>query len=64
MEKVAKDIKLNIAKDLTNAYVSSYNKDNDQKLSVDEVCEAFKKIYKSVEEVCPDSGERKIGLGL
>lgn len=64
MEKVAKDIKLSIAKDLTNAYVSSYNKDNDQKLSVDDVCQAFKKLYKTVDETCPDAGDRKIGLGL
>lgn len=64
MEKVAKDIKLNVAKDIVNAYVSSYNKENDNKLSVDEVCEAFKKIYNTVNEIIPDQSERKIGLGI
>lgn len=64
MEKVAKDIKLNVAKDITNAYVSSYNKENEKKLSPDEVCDAFKKFYKAVEEVVPEPGDRKIGLGL
>jgi hypothetical protein len=64
MNKVSKDIKLGIAKDLTNAYVSSYNKENESKLSVEDVCEAFKKIFGTVEEVVPDQGDRKIGLGL
>lgn len=64
MDKVAKDVKLNIAKDITNAYVSSHNKDNDNKLSVDEVCEAFKKIYGTVEGIAPSDSGRKIGLGV
>lgn len=63
MDKVAKDIKLNVAKDITNAYVSSHNKDNDKKLSVDEVCEAFKKIFATVDSTIPDPSSRKIGLG-
>ena len=33
MDKVSKDIKLNVAKDITNAYVSSFNKENDNKLA-------------------------------
>jgi len=64
MEKVAKDIKLNVAKDIVNAYVSSYNKENEKKLSVEEVCEAFKQIYKTVDQTVPDQTDRKIGLGL
>lgn len=64
MDKIAKDIKLNVAKDLTNAYVSSYNKDNENKISLEQACEAFKKFYATVNEVAPDQGERKIGLGL
>lgn len=64
MDKVTKDVKLNVAKDITNAYVSSHNKDNDKKLSVDEVCEAFKKIYGTVNSVVPGDSERKIGLGV
>lgn len=64
MEKVAKDIKLNVAKDIVNAYVSSYNKENEKKLSLDEVCEAFKQIYKTVDGMVPDQTDRKIGLGL
>jgi hypothetical protein len=64
MNKIAKDIKLNVAKDLTNAFVSSYNKDNENKMSVEDVCEAFKKFYTTVEEVAPEQGDRKIGLGL
>ncbi|MGD9581953.1 MAG: hypothetical protein AB7V50_11315 [Vampirovibrionia bacterium] len=64
MDKVSKDIKLNIAKDITNAYVSSHNKDNDNKLSVDDVCEAFKKIYSTVDKTIPDDSSRKIGLGV
>ena len=64
MNKVSKDIKLNVAKDITNAYVSSYNRDNESKLSVDDVCEAFKKIFKTVEETLPGDGDRKIGLGV
>lgn len=63
MDKVAKDIKLNVAKDLTNAFVSSYNKENDNKMSVDEACEVFKKFFATVEEVTPDNSGRKIGLG-
>lgn len=64
MNKVSKDIKLNIAKDITNAYVSSFNKENENKLSVDDVCAAFKKVYSTIEEIAPGEGERKIGLGV
>lgn len=64
MEKVAKDIKLNVAKDIVSAYVSSYNKENEKKLSVNDVCEAFKQVYKTVDSLVPEQTDRKIGLGL
>lgn len=64
MDKVSKDIKLTIAKDIVNAYVSSYNKENEKKLSVDEVCDALKKIYGTVNDLAPEQSDRKIGLGL
>lgn len=64
MNKVGKDVKLNVAKDIVNSYVSSFNKDNEKKLSVEEVCEAFKKVYATVEEVVPSDTDRKIGLGV
>lgn len=64
MNEVSKDTKLSVAKDITNAYVSSYNKESEAKLSVEDVCNAFKKIYKTVEETVPEKGDRKIGLGL
>ncbi len=61
MERVSKEIKVLIAKDLVSSYVRGEGGKN---VNPDQLGELFAKVYKSVEGALPDPEERKIGLGI
>ncbi len=56
-EKISKESKLHVAKDIVASYVRG-----NENLSADEVCELLKKVYNAVDDLVPDPNEQRIGL--
>ncbi|MDX2085441.1 MAG: hypothetical protein SFZ03_08645 [Candidatus Melainabacteria bacterium] len=59
-DRVTKETKLMVAKDI----VASYVRNNNVNLSPEQLAQVFKDVYRTVDEVSPEAEKRKIGLGV
>jgi hypothetical protein len=64
-ERVSKETKLNVTKDIVVAYLKSGQGEETQgpALKPEEVCALFKEIYAAVDSTVPEPETRKVGLG-
>jgi hypothetical protein len=60
-ERVSKEAKLNAAKDIVASYLRGANT---PALTGEDVCQLFKKVYDTIEDVVPEGQPRRVGLGL
>lgn len=56
-EHVSREVKLMVTKDIVSHYVKER-----ENLSADDVCDAIRKIYNTINEIAPEPEPRKIGL--
>ena len=56
-DRVSKESKLTAAKDIVASYVKSK-----EDLSVDDVCEALRKVYGTISDLTPDEQASRVGL--
>lgn len=66
-DRVSREAKLNAAKDIVTTFIKSavVKSGENQRLemSVDEVCDLFRKVFDTIEESVPNV-PRKVGLGV
>lgn len=59
-DRVSKETKIHVAKDLVANYVRGEGGKN---VNPDDLGSLFKKVYQSLEETFPEPEKRKVGLG-
>ncbi len=65
-DRVSRESKLHVTKEIVSAYIKSMGEmegEDRPALTIDEICEAMKRVYGTVNEMIPDAS-RKIGLGV
>jgi hypothetical protein len=62
-EKVSKEVKLAVARDIVSSYVRGVGASGNQ-VSPHQVCEMLKAVYETVETLCPEPERRRVGLGV
>lgn len=58
MDRISREFKLLAAKDIVANFARS-----ERNASADEICELFRKVYRTIDEVAPEPESRKVGLG-
>lgn len=66
-ERVSKEQKLAAAREIVANYVRNAEIKDGEKtrpaLTPDEVCQFFRQMYSTIEEVVPEAAPRRVGLG-
>lgn len=60
-DRVSKEVKLAVAKDLVSSYLRGEAGKN---VSPDQIGQIFNQVYNAVDQVVPDPEKRRIGLGI
>ena len=60
-DRVSKEVKLAIAKDLVASYLRG---DGGKNVSPDQIGSLFQQVFSTIDQTVPDPEKRRVGLGL
>lgn len=60
-DRVSKEVKLAVAKDIVSSYLRG---EGGKSVSPDQIGAIFQQVFKTVDQTVPDPEKRRVGLGL